>query len=239
VQDYQAIYEATAELSRLLLEEDELEVFLQGIASLAVAVIPACEEAGVTLERDGQITVRTTTGTTAETVDAYQYEIDEGPCVAAGDLKHPVLIENMAAEDRWPRFASFAATQGVKSSYSLPMTLGGEVIGVLNLYSVDDSFGADDEAIGARFAEQATIAVRHATAFAKTKDMIENLHRALESRDIIGAAVGILMHRDRTSIDDAFTRLKEISQQENLKLREVAEQIIGQFRKDPIADVNA
>ena len=81
--------------------------------------------------------------------------------------------------------------------------------------------------------------MRHATAFAKTKEMIENLHRALESRDIIGAAVGILMHRDRTSIDDAFTRLKEISQQENLKLREVAEQIIGQFRKDPIADVNA
>ena len=239
MQDYQTIYEATAELSRLLLEEDELEVILQGIASLAVAVIPACEEAGVTLESDGQITVRTTTGTTAETVDAYQYQIDEGPCVAAGDLKHPVLIENMAAEDRWPRFASFAATQGVKSSYSIPMTLRGEVIGVLNLYSVDDSFGADDEAIGARFAEQATIAVRHATAFAKTKKMIEDLHRALESRDIIAAAVGIMMHRDRTSIGNAFNRLKEISQQENLKMREVAERTIGQFQEDPMAEVRA
>ena len=237
MQDYQAIYEATAELSRLLLEEDELETILRSIASLAVAVIPACEEAGVTLERDGQITVRTTTGTTAETVDAYQYEIDEGPCVAAGDFKHPVLIENMATEDRWPRFATFAASQGVKSSYSIPMTLGGDVIGVLNLYSVDDAFGAEDEATGGRFAEQATIAVRHATAFAKTKDMIEHLHRALESRDVIGAAVGIMMHRDRTSIDNAFNRLKEISQQENLKLREVAERIIGQFREDPIADV--
>ncbi len=239
VQDYQAIYEATAELSRLLLEEDELEVILQGIASLAVAVIPACEEAGVTLESDGHISVRTTTGPIAATVDAYQYEIDEGPCVAAGDREHPVLIENMAGEDRWPRSASFAAGQGVKSSYSIPMTLGAEVIGVLNLYSVDDAFGADDEVTGAKFAEQAAIAVRHATAFAKTKDMIEDLHRALESRDIIGAAVGIMMHRDGTSIDNAFNRLKEISQQENLKLRAVAESIIGQFQEDPMADVRA
>ena len=229
MQDYQAIYEATAELSRLLVEEDDLETILQGISGLAVAVIPSCEEAGVTLENHGRISVRTTTGNRAEKIDAYQYEIDEGPCVAAADVKHPVLIEDMSSDPRWPRFARFAFEAGVKSSYSIPMKLAGEVIGLLNLYSVDNPFGPEDERTGATFAEHAAVAVRHATAFAKTRDMIANLHRALETRDIIGAAVGMIMHRDGTSMEEAFGTLKKLSQQQNLRLRDVAEKMLGEF----------
>ncbi|MEX2623116.1 MAG: GAF and ANTAR domain-containing protein [Acidimicrobiia bacterium] len=227
--DYQAIFEATGELSKLLLEETKLETTLLGIGNLATSVIPACEEAGVTLESNGNVTARITTGETAKRVDAYQYEIDDGPCVAAADSLRPVLIEDMATEKRWPRFASFAAEQGVKSSYAIPMALNGEVIGVLNLYSTDDAFGPPDEEIGVRFAEQAAMAVRHAATSNKTKEMIDHLHRALETRDVIGAAVGIMMHRDRSTMEAAFARLKEMSQHENLKLYEVAERIITQF----------
>ncbi len=85
--DYRAIYEATGELSRLLLEETRLETTLLGIGNLAASVIPSCEEAGVTLETSGHVSVRVSTGDVAERVDAYQYEIDEGPCVAAADTK--------------------------------------------------------------------------------------------------------------------------------------------------------
>jgi GAF domain-containing protein len=227
--DYQAIYQATSELSKLLLEESDLDTVLKGIGNLAVAAIPSCEEAGVTLETDGRMTARTTTGETAERVDAHQYEIDEGPCVSARQTHRPVLIATMASDVRWPRFSKYAASQGVKSSYAVPMTIGDQMIGVLNLYSIDDPFGEEDQAVGVKFAEQAAMAVRHAETFAKTKEMIEHLHRALETRDTIGAAVGILMHRDGITMDVGFTRLKEISQRDNLKLREVAEQILSQF----------
>ena len=227
--DYQAIYEATAELSRLLLEEGRLEPMLMGIGHLAVSVIPSCEEAGVTLERGGEVSLRITTGSTAEKVDSYQSEIEEGPCVAAADSHSPVLIEDMAREDRWPRFASLAASQGVKSSYAIPMILDDEMIGVLNLYSVDNAFGSNDEQIGAKFAERAAVAVRQSATFNKAREMIDHLHRALETRDVIGAAVGIMMYRDRLTMEAAFALLKEVSQRDNLKLREVAERIVRQF----------
>lgn len=231
--DYRAIYEATGELSRLLLEEDgQLEPTLTGIGHLAVSVIPSCEEAGVTLEKGGQVSMRITTGPTAEAVDTYQYEIEEGPCVAAADSHKPVLIEEMATEDRWPRFAKLAASQGVKSSYAIPMILDGEMIGVLNLYSVDNAFGPTDERIGTRFADQAAMAVRHSTVFSRAREMIDHLHRALETRDLIGAAVGITMYRDRLTMEGAFNLLKGISQRENLKLRQVAEEIVSQFQND-------
>lgn len=236
--DYRALYEATGELSRLLSEESRLEPTLMGIGHLAVSVIPSCEEAGVTLERGGQVSMRVTTGSTAEKVDAYQYEIEEGPCVAAADSHSPVLIEDMAREDRWPRFASLAASQGVKSSYAIPMILDNEMIGVLNLYSVDNAFGPTDEQIGIRFADQAALAVRHSATFNKSREMIDHLHRALETRDVIGAAVGILMHRDRLTMEAAFTLLKEMSQRDNLKLRQVAQSIVGRFEAGEASSEN-
>ena len=228
--DYQAIYEATGELSRLLLEETPLDATLMSIGKLAVSVIPSCEEAGVTLEHRGKPTSRISTGLIAETVDDHQYRIEEGPCVAAAEFHSPVLIANMATEERWPRFSSFAAAKGVTSSYAIPMITKSEMIGVLNLYSIDGPFGPPDEQIGVRFADQAAMAVRHAATFNKTMEMLGHLHRALESRDIIGAAVGIMMHRDGTTMDVALARLKELSQHENLKLRDLAERIVGQFQ---------
>ena len=69
------------------------------------------------------------------------------------------VILDLATEIRWPRFASFAGSQGVKSSYAIPMILNGQMIGVLNLYSIDNAFGPADEQIGLRFAAQAAMAV--------------------------------------------------------------------------------
>jgi hypothetical protein len=45
---------------------------------------------------------------------------------------------------------------------------------------------------------------------------------ALRSRDVIGRAKGILMARDGLTDDQAFARLREISQHLNMKLRDVA-----------------
>ena len=234
--DYEAIYRVSAELSKLLLSQTPLETVLNGIGSLAVAVIPSCEQAGVTLEDNGKILARTTTGDTARIVDAYQYEINEGPCLRASKIGSTVLIEDMKNDRRWPRFASFAHSHGVASSYSIPMTDDGEKFGVLNLYSTGNPFGPPDEEIGAMFAREATDAVRHAAAFIKTRELIDNLNLALDSRSVIGAAVGIAMHRDQISMGNAFDKLVEISQRENMKLREVADRITRLYEPEAKAE---
>jgi GAF domain-containing protein len=231
--DYETIYRVTGELSRLLLRQTSLETTLAGIGSLAVAAIPSCNQAGVTLEEHGKVVARTTTGDPAEPVDAYQYEIDEGPCINASRTKSTVLIEDMASDDRWPRYAAFAHSYGVRSTYSIPMTQDGNVVGVLNLYSTDTAFGRPDEAIGLLFAEEAATAVRHAATFAKGRELVNNLKVALDSRAVIGAGVGIIMHRDGISMDAAFSKLVDLSQRENLKLRDVAERITDQYEAEP------
>ena len=82
------------------------------------------------------------------------------------------------------------------------------------------------------FAREATNAVRHVAAFTKTRELIANLKTALETRSVIGAAVGILMNRDNLSIDDAFEKLVGISQRENMKLRDVADRFTQIYESD-------
>ena len=56
----------------------------------------------------------------------------------------------------------------------------------------------------------------------------EHLHLriALKSRDIIGQAKGILMERHGIEADEAFDRLVKMSQETNVKVREVAENLV-------------
>lgn len=227
--DYRLIDRVAAEVARLLLQQTPLDDLLLGIGRLATGSIPHCDEAGVTLEEAGKVISRSTTGARVEKVDSFQYSIGEGPCLEASRTKESVLIENMAADRRWPRFSEFASTQGVTSSYSIPMIQDLQVVGVLNLYSSSGQFGPRDEALGLLFAEEAASALRHAAALEKTRELIDNLNRALETRSLIGTEVGLRMQRQGLTMEEAFESLKAESQRSNIKLRDVAERGIEIF----------
>ena len=54
----------------------------------------------------------------------------------------------------------------------------------------------------------------------------ENLHAALATREVIGQAQGILIERERITADQAFEILRRASQHLNVKLREVAQNLV-------------
>lgn len=63
---------------------------------------------------------------------------------------------------------------------------------------------------------------------ARLQQEVENLKRALETREVIGMAKGILMAKERCHPDAAFDMLRRASQRENRKLVELAAQIVEQ-----------
>jgi len=67
---------------------------------------------------------------------------------------------------------------------------------------------------------EARAALADATAHA------EELRRALASSRQIGMAMGILMERHRFTAEQAFDRLRDLSQRGNVKLRDLAEQVV-------------
>ncbi|MDQ7993012.1 MAG: ANTAR domain-containing protein [Propionicimonas sp.] len=69
-------------------------------------------------------------------------------------------------------------------------------------------------------------ALRRVSVVQEAADREANLQQAVDSHRLIGQATGILVERHRVTPSEAFARLRDASQQRNLKLRELASRVI-------------
>jgi GAF domain-containing protein len=223
------------ELRELLLDGETLETSLRRVADLAVAVVPACDMCGVTLTEDGTMNTRVATDPLTNKVDDIQYGLGRGPCIDAVRTAEMFRVDDMQTETRWRTFTRQAAELGVAASLSSPLVAGGRVVGALNLYSRSGPFGAADERVVTAFSRQAGVTLANAATYEKARLLVEQLNQALASRDVIGQAKGVLMAREGISADEAFDRLRRLSQSSNVKLRDVAKQVAERSTVPPQA----
>src|SRR3954468_15306657 len=132
------------ELSRLMINEENLDDTLQRVATLACLSLDGCDLASVTLEGPAARTAACTEKT-ALSIDEAQYVVDDGPCLHAFRTQTVVSVPSMADDDRWPVFGASALANGVFSSLSLPLVLRGEGRGAFNLYARQpNGFSSED-----------------------------------------------------------------------------------------------
>jgi GAF domain-containing protein len=210
-----------ASISRDLHSEPEEQLTLDRIVRLAVAAIPGADMCGVSLRRDkGKVETPASTSPVVDQADALQYDVGEGPCLDAIWVDDTYVVEDMTQEGRWPRWAPHAAELGVRSVLSVRLATTSDTFGGLNLYArVPHAFNPHDVDVAHMYADQAT-EVLHATR------QVTGLRTALQSRHLIGVAQGILMQRYELSLERSFEALRRYSQQSNVKLRDVARQVI-------------
>jgi GAF domain-containing protein len=212
--------ETLAEVARALAGKDDVEATLTKVTAMAVETIDGCGHAGVSLVEGRKISTPAASDDVPVRVDAIQYETDQGPCLDAIREHETFPIDDLATEDRWPRFSRRAAEEtGVASMLSFRLYAQDDTMGALNLYSKQRS-AFDDEAlaVGSVFATHAAVALAGA-------QQDEQMHKALQSRGVIGQAKGILMAQQNVSADEAFDILRRASQRMNIKLRELAERV--------------
>jgi GAF domain-containing protein len=218
---------AMHELAQLLVSEEGVESTLQRIADLAARVIPGCDAAGVTLYLDGKYVTAAYTDNRTLEVDEGQYLRDEGPCLQAMRDQAVLRIDVEEAAERWPEFLTDARRSGVRSFLAGPLMLKGESIGALNLYSSQpDGFTDLDDVLIALFTGQAAIAVANAKTYGDAIELTRQLQEAISSRAIIEQAKGVLMSREGVDADGAFGQLRSLSQNRNIKLRDIAKEIV-------------
>ena len=212
--------ETFADVARALLDADDVEATLKKITTLAVETIDGCDHAGVSLVQGRRISTPASSDAVPGQVDAIQYQTDQGPCLDAIREHETFKIDDLAKEDRWPKFSQRAAEEtGVASMLSFRLFAEGDTLGSLNLYSKQRA-AFDDEAlaVGSVFATHAAVALAGA-------QHDEQMQKALRGRDVIGQAKGILMAQQHVTADEAFDILRRASQRMNIKLRELAERV--------------
>ena len=157
-------------------------------------------------------------------LDELQYEFDEGPCLDAIWVQDQSVIEDMATETRWPNWAPRAAALGIGSVLSVRLATADHVVGGLNLYSKHAQAYTDDAITTAH------VYAAHASNAIAVTEQVTGLQTALQSRHSIGLAQGLMMYRYGLTEDAAFQVLRRLSSHNNRKLRDVAADVIKEFR---------
>jgi GAF domain-containing protein len=225
-QDPLELAEAYAELQNLILDGPDVTDFLRQLTTLASAIVPGTH-CGITLRRDGQVATVVSSDDVASRMDELQYIRGRGPCLTAIHESARVEVPDVEKETRWGDYAEQALANGIRSVFSLPLTLNGETLGALNLFAVTPhAFTANDisraEAFTAQAATALTILLRHA----QHTVLDEELREALATRALIDQALGILMVTHKVTAHQAFELLRQTSQTTNRKVSVIAAELI-------------
>jgi transcriptional regulator with GAF, ATPase, and Fis domain len=217
---------ALDEAARGLLERgdgEDLEHTLGLVVRGAIHTIPHVDQAGVSLVERGTVLSKAPSSDVVRDLDQLQNELGEGPCLDAIWREERVVVEDMSeAHDRWPQYAPAAHDRGVGSLMAFQLFASSGSAGALNLYASDShAFDETTADTGALFAAQAALVLHGAKR-------VQGLHVALDSRDLIGQAKGMLMERFGIDPQRAFGMLVESSQQTNMKLVDVARWLVDE-----------
>jgi GAF domain-containing protein len=191
---------------------------LQAVLEMAVQTGP-CDAASITMLGAGNI-IETIAASDdrVRKADELQYETRGGPCLDAVWTDGVFIVNDLLADGRWPGWAPRAAELGIGSSISVHLFTDA-ALGSLNLYSLAPRYFSDTDVENARvIAAQASVVV----AYGRDQD---NLWRAIDARNLIGQAQGMLMERYGLTGEKAFAVLRRYSQHHNVKLTVLAEQL--------------
>ncbi|MDD7965250.1 ANTAR domain-containing protein [Actinomycetospora lemnae] len=206
---------------------------VERVVDAARAIVPGADVVSVVLRNpDGRLDTVAASHDVAYKADALQDEVGEGPShTAMHSTGVGASMAHMASPDApWPTFGRQAAEGlGLGAVLSTGMFPGGEPprFGALNFYSwTSDGLDAADRDHALVLAAHAATAIAAVQARTAAELRESQLREALQSRDVIGQAKGVLMERRGLTSDQAFDLLRRTSQDLNVKLREVAETLV-------------
>lgn len=206
-----------AEVSTDLLNEPNEDLTFDAVVRRAVEVVPGCDACSITLRRRrDRVETIAATDPTVEALDGVQYAVGEGPCLDAAFERGTVVVPDIAAETRWPRWAARADELGLGAAMAIRLHTAKETLGALNLYSRTRG-GFHEDAL-----DIAVIFAAHATHAMSTARLVTGLQAALESRHTIGIAQGVLAVKYGVTYERAFDVLRRYSNDTNTKLHDVA-----------------
>jgi GAF domain-containing protein len=223
-------------LTEALLDSGSVADVLSRVVSTAQDIVGGADLVSVTLRTpEGAFHTPVETDPLATKLDQMQYEFGEGACLEAARAAGPAaaFCDDLAKERRWPRFGPAAAELGFRSLVStalLPEAVSPQLSGALNVYSRrPGGLTRADRDVLLLLATHASLALAKTRAVTRAQLSTDRLLQALDSRDAIGQAKGILMARRGITAREAFDVLRRTSQELNVKLRDLAKTLSSRY----------
>jgi len=221
-----------AELADILAGEEDLDPVLQRSVDQVASGVPGADMVSVSVLRGDAGETVAASDRRVWNIDQDQYAAGDGPCLEAARTSEAVRTGIAEAEQRWPAFARSARAAGINSYLSCPLIINDDFVGSLNLYSEQPHGFADfDVALLRLYITAACAAITNARLYARARDLAGQMGQAMDSRAVIDQAIGVIIARTGMTPEQAFAELSRRSQNANVKLREIAAQVVtGHYR---------
>jgi GAF domain-containing protein len=207
-----------------------LDTALSKLIDSAGRNVPGAQYVGITLARHQQgVHTIVATHRYPAVLDEIHNQHQEGPCLTAAWEHRMVRINDLTVDNRWPRYRREVIDRTpIRSVLAFELFTDSDAAGTLNFYSENThAFRQESVELGLIFATNIALAWVMLRRY-------EQFRSALASRDLIGHAEGVIMERHHVGAMQAFELLKDLSQQSNIKLVEVAQLIIdAEFSEGP------
>lgn len=204
-----------------------IDAALRLVTALASATVEGANGVSVSLQRHGRLKTVASSDDTIRRMDDHQYETGEGPCVAAATEGRWFHVESLAQETRWPAFIPRAIDEGIASILSTPLMAADRPLGALNIYSnTERAFGPNAQELAALFATQASGILADAGIDVSDEQLSARIEDALQAREVIALAQGMLMERRSIAADEAAAVLHRSSRDADVPVRQYATEIV-------------
>ncbi|OSC21691.1 antitermination regulator [Mycobacterium vulneris] len=226
-----------AALAEIIYQGSDANQMYAAICVAATLTVRGCDHASLLVrENDKYVTVGAS-DRLALAIDDLERRAGDGPCIDAIEEETPQIDTDLTTPSLWPKLAAvLVAETPVRGAMGFRLLVDKRKGAALNLFSdTPNMFDAESAGRAAVLAAFASVAIN---AVNKGEDAA-SLRRGLMSNREIGKAVGMLMMLHEMSEDDAFDLLRRHSQALNIKLADVAREVIEQRGQLPVPGDNS
>ncbi len=218
----QEVRHALEDLGRLRFGEMNVEDAIREIVHTTHSIF-AVDGAGLMLsDADQQLRSVAASDQRFEHLEVLQLRHGEGPCIEAYDGKKLVGVEDLASDGRWPDFSQAATARSVRAILASPLPYNQDAVGVVAVLSEKTRpWSPEGELALLAFTDLAALLIASMMMGERQSVMSQQLQGALDSRQVIEQAKGVLIGTQQISAREAYERLRSQARSQRRKLTEV------------------
>lgn len=212
---------------------ETIDIFTD-LAQRCVNLLPV-SGAGILLrDASGSLQVIGSSSPSAHMLDLFQVQNEQGPCLECSDTGEPVSDEELGEGGPWPRFAALAQASGFRAVYALPLRSRDVTVGALNLFSTQ-GLSSGQLVVAQSLADAATVSLLQVDPQVDLQIVIRRIHVAVQSRNALEQAQGMLVQRYSIDVEEAFVRLHGAAKATQLSLMDVVTAVITRDGSSPVS----
>jgi GAF domain-containing protein len=160
-------------------------------------------------------------------LEELQIDHGEGPCIDAFYQKELVGAEDLESDPRWPRFSEAAVAREVRAVLASPLPYNQDAVGVVAVLSEQRRpWSPEGELALLAFTDLAALLIATMMAGEQQSEIAAQLQGALDSRQVIEQAKGVLMGTQGVSARTAYEQLRARARAERRKLSAVCTEVV-------------